>query len=662
MINKLKQKLFTPLSLLIGLSMVINACVKYDYDDPYPLKMPLGEVLSIQELRQLFSDNQNQALKFTEDYSVYGVITMDGSSGNIYRNAFLQDATGAINLRLMSPGGLNQGDSIRLYLKGTTLSSFQQMLQVDSVHTGYNVAKLATKVPVKPTLTDIPTLLTDRSFQSMLIKLEGVEFVQEELGQTFADSENLVARNLMLKDCDGNEIIVRTSGYASFADDIIPEGNGTFIGISAQFRSDRQLYIRHLDEIKLDGPRCPAPGDDMEPITIAEIKELESQGVVPAGRRLEGVVISDRANGNTPERNLHLMDENGDGLALRFLNAHDFDLGDQIRVLVGERSITRFLGLLQISDIPNADGIVMGEGQLPDPVQATLKQLTDEVDLYQSTLVKVENVTIPPRPVFEGSIPVTDETGQAVMYTSQWASFATTPVTPGVYNVTAIASHQNGVQLVIRSLDDLEFVDEYDPGDADLISIGDVIAHYNQGGTAIPAGKSVEGVIISDKNHNNTFGRNAFLQGDDGHGIALRFDANHDFNLGDKIRISASELPLEEFNGLLQINHIPTGNAELLATDMEPEPQVTTIENILDNMDVFEATLVRIENVTISGGATFSGELTLNDGTATIAMYTRPDATFSGNQVPDGTVTLTGIVSIHFNPQIVLRNMDDIQQ
>lgn len=279
--------------------MVINACVKYDYDDPYPLKMPLGEVLSIQELRQLFSDNQNQALKFTEDYSVYGVITMDGSSGNIYRNAFLQDATGAINLRLMSPGGLNQGDSIRLYLKGTTLSSFQQMLQVDSVHTGYNVAKLATKVPVKPTLTDIPTLLTDRSFQSMLIKLEGVEFVQEELGQTFADSENLVARNLMLKDCDGNEIIVRTSGYASFADDIIPEGNGTFIGISAQFRSDRQLYIRHLDEIKLDGPRCPAPGDDMEPITIAEIKELESQGVVPAGRRLEGVVISDRANGNT---------------------------------------------------------------------------------------------------------------------------------------------------------------------------------------------------------------------------------------------------------------------------------------------------------------------------------------------------------------------------
>lgn len=79
-------------------------------------------------------------------------------------------------------------------------------------------------------------------------------------------------------------------------------------------------------------------------------------------------------------------------------------------------------------------------------------------------------------------------------------------------------------------------------------------------------------------------------------------------------------------------------------------------------MDVFEATLVRIENVTISGGATFSGELTLNDGTATIAMYTRPDATFSGNQVPDGTVTLTGIVSIHFNPQIVLRNMDDIQQ
>lgn len=272
------------------------------------------------------------------------------------------------------------------------------------------------------------------------------------------------------------------------------------------------------------------------------------------------------------------MDENGDGLALRFLNAHDFDLGDQIRVLVGERSITRFLGLLQISDIPNADGIVMGEGQLPDPVQATLKQLTDEVDLYQSTLVKVENVTIPPRPVFEGSIPVTDETGQAVMYTSQWASFATTPVTPGVYNVTAIASHQNGVQLVIRSLDDLEFVDEYDPGDADLISIGDVIAHYNQGGTAIPAGKSVEGVIISDKNHNNTFGRNAFLQGDDGHGIALRFDANHDFNLGDKIRISASELPWRSLTVFCRSTTFPPAMPSCWLRIWNPSPRLRPLK------------------------------------------------------------------------------------
>ncbi len=50
--------------------------------------------------------------------STYGVVVGDESSGNIYKNSYVQDSTGAINLRLINPGGLYVGDSIRIYLKG----------------------------------------------------------------------------------------------------------------------------------------------------------------------------------------------------------------------------------------------------------------------------------------------------------------------------------------------------------------------------------------------------------------------------------------------------------------------------------------------------------------------------------------------------------------
>lgn len=659
--NTIYKKIQTGLMALL-LILGLSACVKNDFEIPDPMVIPVGEVVSIAELRQLIAANDNKPIKFTEDVSVFGVITMDGTTGNIYRGAFLQDATSAVNLRLMSPGGLFRGDSIHLNLKGTTLSFYEQMLQIDSVHTGNNVKKLATMVEVEPVVTDILTLLTDPSYQARVVKLEGVEFHQNELGQTFADKENLITVNRMLRDCSGNQIIVRTSGYAGFADAPIPQGNGTFVGILAQFRNDRQLFIRSLDEVQLDGERCPTPGENMDPITIAEIRQLFASNIttIPANRRLDGVVISDRAHENHPGQNLFLMDENGDGIALRFASFHDFNLGDHLRILVGSLPIERFNGLLQVNFIPNGNGYVLGQLDVPSPTTTTLGALNDNFGSYESTLIRIENVIIPPTASFNGNFAISDGTGESILRTYAWASFANTPVTGGIYNVTAIASFFNGSQLLLRSLSDLEFIEEYDPGDADLITLAEIRSLFSSGATSVPAGKSIEVVVTSDKNNGNLTGRNAFVQ-DATAGITVRFAANHVFNQNDKVRIFVGGIPMSRFNGLLQISDVPNGNASLLQTNVAVEPQTTTIQNILANLESFESRLVRIENATITGGTTFQGERNVNDGTGNINLFTRNDATFASQAVPSQAVTLTVNVSIFTTPQIIMRNLNDIE-
>ena len=94
--------------------------------------------------------------------------------------------------------------------------------------------------------------------QSRLVKLNDVEF--SELGLTYADAVNLSTGSRLLSDCNGNTVSVRTSGYANFADDTLPSGNGSIIGIFTIYNSEKQFVIRDINEVLLDSSRCNAGG------------------------------------------------------------------------------------------------------------------------------------------------------------------------------------------------------------------------------------------------------------------------------------------------------------------------------------------------------------------------------------------------------------------
>ncbi|HCQ28902.1 MAG TPA: hypothetical protein DIU39_01375 [Flavobacteriales bacterium] len=248
---------FLSATIILSVFAGLTSCEK-KYDEPPVQSIPEGNRLTIADLYEMYRNNGNQPVRVTEDYSVYATVTADEVSGNFYKEVYVQDNEAAINVRLQFSGGLYIGDSVRIYLKGTTINNYRGMMQIDSVDVDKNIIKQATERFVAPTpVNGIADLLTDSTLIGKLIEVNNVEFKSTEIGQTWADAVNLSSVNHTLVECSStNEIIVRTSGYANFADEQIPSGNGKFIGILGKYDPDFQLYVRTPDELNMNNPLC----------------------------------------------------------------------------------------------------------------------------------------------------------------------------------------------------------------------------------------------------------------------------------------------------------------------------------------------------------------------------------------------------------------------
>jgi len=348
---------YLSISLVILLSLLgLNSCIHDDFENPEIPDMPAGNVLTISDLRQIYMDSvvsgiHSEGYKFTENFSVYCTCTMDDKSGNIYKSAYVQDNTDAINLHLMSSGGLYEGDSIRLDLKGLIINDYENMLQLDSVDVDHNTLKIATQQYLEPELATIPQIQTG-SFQGKLVRIEKVQFEEASIGATWADAENLETVNHNLEDCNGNLIIVRTSGYADFAGRQVPEGKGYVVAVVGQFRDDWQLAVRSMYEVEMDGYRCGTPlyEENFDGVVNAEVIALDAWKNIAT----EGNVLWMGFNTGDPPLTAARITPNNDTIqqtwlitpqievpegiapALEFETNAAYDLGGTLKVFVSE--------------------------------------------------------------------------------------------------------------------------------------------------------------------------------------------------------------------------------------------------------------------------------------------------------------------------------------
>lgn len=153
---------------------------------------------------------------------------------------------------------------------------------------------------------------------------------------------------------------------------------------------------------------------------------------------IEGIVVSDHSSKNMLAGLLMVQNarnaSSGDslrGIALNVGNAaENYKVGDQVRVKVEGKILTRRDGMLQVVDIPAADIQKVSSGNVIAPNRVNADALVADPQRYESTQVTIIKATYNPSlsasDVFSGDKTLNDGFGNITLHTEATATFAST--------------------------------------------------------------------------------------------------------------------------------------------------------------------------------------------------------------------------------------------
>lgn len=470
---------------------------------------------------------------------------------------------------------------------------------------------------------------------------------------------------------------------------------------------------------QFDQPPVDAPVTNVTAnTTIAELKARHTvmgafdQIVSDEDIIIKGIVIGDDRSGNL-YKTMVIQDATGGIQVLVDLNNfyNSYPIGREVFIKCNGLYLSDYAGLIQLgggiqagtrpslSDIPAARvGNVILKGTLNNvvtPATVTVGQLgTSMQNKYINTLVKLEGfrfaaadfgktfasagVTSPSAASYDLYRCDNLTSSDIEIRTSNYSNFANVPLPQGIGPITAIytifaGSFSTSKQLTVRTPSEVAFTGAscvIPPPAGTVRELGTIRALYAGSTVSVPDDTKITGIVISDRVGNNINGQNIILQQGTGKpGIVVRFNAAHNFNLGDSLSVVVSGLDLSTFSNQLQISPVPLSNATLIATGKSITPRTITISALnaemaqpLGSANHIECTLLRIVNATASGGGTFSGNRTLTDASGNVVLRTGSTATFASSALPAGPKTWTCYPQF-FNttPQVFIRNLTDVQ-
>ncbi|MCB0642081.1 MAG: choice-of-anchor J domain-containing protein, partial [Phaeodactylibacter sp.] len=198
-----------------------------------------------------------------EEMIISGIVIADDESGNFYRNLVIQDETAGIEVRFGLTDLYNDypmGRRVFVNCKGLTLSDYNGVTQIGEIQEALindHICRGEKGQVVTPTIKKISELTVNDI--STLVQLEEVQFANSSAGVTYADAINLESLNLNVEECNSEDVILlRTSGYATFAADVTPIESGTLTAVYSVYRDDQQLYIRSTADVDFTQERCGA--------------------------------------------------------------------------------------------------------------------------------------------------------------------------------------------------------------------------------------------------------------------------------------------------------------------------------------------------------------------------------------------------------------------
>lgn len=317
------------LSALILLACTLTGCYE-KFDSPAPQKTysdaDFSNIVPINTVKQIFydavgADAYTGRVEITEDYVIKGKVISSDAQGNVYRTLYLQDETGAIEVKVGKTGLYNEykpGQIVYVKTQGLCLGAYRFMLSLglppseEDIADGYNNTNIDLDILINQhlfkgevaglTAADT-TVVTSASQLSdallgRLVRFEGLvsywgkdngnvypSFLEQiknstgasdytsysyQNGKWISDNDGSVYDNSArpgypglptwayndgtnryygscLFKLDGSPLVVRSSGYAKFANKHIPT-SGTETGITAiytKYCSSSGRYITY---------------------------------------------------------------------------------------------------------------------------------------------------------------------------------------------------------------------------------------------------------------------------------------------------------------------------------------------------------------------------------------------------------------------------------
>jgi hypothetical protein len=482
-------------SLLLFLICII-ACNK-KFDEP-PAYVPpnIAADLTISDLKAMHTMGKIEQI--TIDKTIAGVVIADDESGQFYKTIVIQDSSGGISVKLDGYDLYTKypiGRQVFVKVKGLYLGDYNKLIEIgggiDNSGTSPQVAGISSTLfdsyLIKGTLNNVvgPKVVKvaelNDSYQNTLIELDDFEFATADTSKTFADtSMNSSAVNFTIKNCDGENIILRNSSYADFAGYNVPNGNGNITAVYTIYGSTKQLNIRDTSDVKFYNARCGGGGNGSV-ISINDIRNFYKGSDIALGNyKITGIVISDAASKNISPGSIVLQDGNR-GISLYFGSSApvtNFHIGDSLVIDVSGGTLTSFNGSLEIklpsSALPSA---AAATGKIITPQELSIQQVNASLPDIEYTLVKIKGATASAG-TFNGNKTLTDATGSITLYTAANALFANDALSNDKKIWTGYCYMFNSTkEFSIRNTTDVEDEETTQPnGDSDLI-----ISEYIEG-------------------------------------------------------------------------------------------------------------------------------------------------------------------------------------
>lgn len=237
--------------------LFLGSCVQEDFDVP-DIVIPYVDFSSNMSIADLKASYGGTIDSIGEDTIIEGIVIANDESGNFYKTIVIQDNTAGIEVKIDRYDMYTEfkvGQRVFIKCRGLYLGDYGGLTQLGYIYSG-DIGRIPDimvddhifrdslpEAAPTPTLLTIPTL--SPTYSSMLIRIDSVHFV--EVGQPFAESTGTTNRTV--EDESGNQLLIRTSNYASFAADDVPTGMGSIVGVLSIYNGDYQFYLRDLNDL-----------------------------------------------------------------------------------------------------------------------------------------------------------------------------------------------------------------------------------------------------------------------------------------------------------------------------------------------------------------------------------------------------------------------------